>query len=337
MPNTLTILWDFMAFVTRCTFREPVKSYYLHPGELELHVDTPVIAETARGLEMGRVKFVPREVDDNSIAGPIRKIERIATIEDIERDAANRKAEEEHLRVFRERVAGAGLKMKPIKAEVMHDREKIWLYYEADSRVDFRDLLRDLARHLKMRVQLQQVGARDAAKVLGGCGPCGRPLCCTTFLTSTPPITLKYAREQNLSLTPSKISGACGRLMCCLRYETEFYRDQGARLPAPDTPVDTPEGPGHVIEVNFVSEKVSVRLGDGRRIVVTGDDLRSLREERGPVKECKNHVRHGGGCNGADDSKPDGGGCGSGGGCGKDGGCGCSYKKQQKRELSAVA
>jgi cell fate regulator YaaT (PSP1 superfamily) len=320
-----------MAYVAKCTFREPVKSYYLDPGELELHVNTPVIAETARGLELGRVQFVPREVDENSIAGPIRAITRLATDEDIARDAANRELETECLRVFRERVRHFKLPMKPIQVEVMHDREKVWFYYEAETRVDFRELLRDLARQLRMRVQLQQVGARDAAKLLGGCGPCGQPLCCATFLTATPPVTLKFARDQNLSLTPSKISGACGRLMCCLRYEVDFYRDQSARLPTPDTPVDTPEGPGHVVEVNLVSERIVVRLGDNRHIVVSGEDLRALRQERGPVRECKNHVRHGGSCAGAA-----GGGCNSGGGCGKDGGCGCTYKKKPTEQLATV-
>jgi len=320
-----------MAYVAKCTFREPAKSYYLDPGDLELHVNTPIIAETARGLELGRVQFLPREVDDGSIVGPVRPIARLATEEDIARDAANREWEEESLRIFRERVLSHGLPMKPIKAEVLHDRDKIWLYYEAESRVDFRELLKDLARQLRIRVQLQQVGARDAAKLLGGCGPCGRPLCCTTFLPSTPPVTLKFAREQNLSLTPSKISGACGRLMCCLRYETEFYRDQSTRLPSPDSPVDTPAGPGHVVEVNPVSEQIVVRLGDNRRITVSGDDLRALRTERGPVRECKNHIRHGGSCQGAA-----GGGCNSGGGCGKDGGCGCTMPRKGKVRLDAA-
>jgi cell fate regulator YaaT (PSP1 superfamily) len=215
--------------------------------------------------------------------------------------------------------------MKPVKVEIMLDRSKMYLFYESEDRVDFRDLLRDLSGRLNMRMHFQQVGPRDSAKVIGGCGPCGKPLCCATFLTSMPPVTLKMAKEQGLALTPHKISGACGRLMCCLRYEVDFYRDMNMRLPGPRSPIDTPEGPGHVWEVRHLKDEVVAVIGDGRHIVVSGDDLRSLREERGPVRACSNHVKNGGTCGGAE-----GGGCSSGGGCGKDGGCGCSSKKKDK-------
>jgi cell fate regulator YaaT (PSP1 superfamily) len=320
-----------MAYVATCTFREPVKSYYLNPGDLELHVDSYIIGETARGVEMGRVKFLPREVNDTSIVPPLRSILRLATEEDIARDEANRAFELKLLEVTRERIGFYQLPMKPIKVEVMHDHSKMFLYYESEERVDFRDLLRDLTGSLEMRMQFQQVGPREAAKILGGVGPCGQPLCCATFLTSMPPVTLKMAKEQNLSLTPSKISGACGRLMCCLRYEIDFHRDQNARLPRPGDPVDSPDGPGHIVGVNIFSEVCVVQLGDGRQINVDGATLRNLREERGPVKACKNHVKHGGSCGGSA-----GGGC-SGGGCGKDGGCGCTVKKKQDADARVAA
>jgi len=327
-----------MPYVATCTFREPAKSYYMDPGDLELQAYTAVVGQTARGVELGKVKFKPREVPNDKIVQPLRSIMRIATDEDIEKDAQNRLWEQDALQVARDRIAYHGLLMKPIKVEVMHDHGKLFLYYESEERVDFRELLRDLSSRLDVRLQFQQVNPREAAKVLGGVGPCGQPLCCATFLTSMPPVTLKMAKEQGLALTPNKISGACGRLMCCLRYEVDFYRDQNARLPRPGSPVDSPEGPGHIVSVNIFSEMCVVQLGDGRQIQVTGETLRSLREERGPVRACSNHVKNGGSCGGSE-----GGGCastkggGSGGGCGKDGGCGCSSKKQPEMAVPAMA
>lgn len=311
-----------MPYVATCTFREPVKTYYLDPGELELHADSRIVAETARGLEMGKLKFLPREVDENAIAKPLCPILRVATPADIKKYEENLRCEEESVFIIRDRILYFGLPMKPIKCEIMLDGARMFFFYESEGRVDFRELLRDVSGRLNLRLQFQQVNAREAAQVLGGVGICGQELCCATWLGSTPPITLKMAKEQGMALTPSKISGVCGRLMCCLRYETDFYRDQNMKLPAPGTPVDTPEGPGHVVNVNVFTEVCTVKLGDDRRIDVSGDDLRSLREERGPVHACKNSVKNGGSCNGAAVGQS----CGT-GGCGKDGGCGCTYMK----------
>lgn len=285
-----------MPYVVTCTFREPAKTYYLDPGDLELSAQTRVLAETARGLEMGTVKFRPREVQEHSIAGPVRPIIRIASQDDLNMEVENQALEVQALEISRERINFFGLGMKPIKVEILHDRSKMFLYYESENRVDFRELLRDLSSRLEMRMHFQQVGPRDAAKVLGGCGPCGRELCCSTHLTAMPPVTLKNAKDQGLSLTPSKISGACGRLMCCLRYEVEFYRDQNMKLPRTGDPVDSPQGPGEVLDVNVVSEKCSIRLGDGRVIHIAAEELRKLREERGAPKACGNHIDNGGGC-----------------------------------------
>ena len=285
-----------MPWVTTCTFREPVKSYYLDPGELELSVGTPVLAETARGLELGRVKFRAREVPGDKFAASPKPVVRVADKSDLEQDTENRAFENRALLIARNRVEAHGLQMKVVKCEMMFDRSKLWVFYESESRVDFRELLRDLGQKLGVRLHLQHVGPREAAKVLGGCGPCGQSLCCSTFLKETPAVNLKLAKEQRLSLTPSKISGACGRLMCCLRYEVEFYRDANQRLPKNGANVDTPEGPGYVVEVNVFNETVFVRLGDGRHISVEGETLRSLREERGPVSSCSNHIDNGGGC-----------------------------------------
>lgn len=332
-----------MPYIVTCTFREPVKSYYLEPGDLDLHTDTKIVAHTDRGLEMGRVKFMPREIGEDKIAGKPHPVVRIATEEDIATDAKNRDLETEAMAIIRERILRHELPMKPIKCELLHDRSKLFFFYESEERIDFRELLRDLSSRLNMRLHFQQVSPREAAKVLGGVGVCGRPLCCATWLPATPPVTLKMAKEQHLALTPSKISGACGRLMCCLRYETEFYRDQNQRLPRPGTPVDSPEGPGHILSVNVISEDCVIELGDGRRITVPGEGLRALRTERGPVKACNNHINQGGSCGGASSggcsSKSGGGGCGSGGKCGSGGGCGggCGSKKKKAQSQTASA
>jgi len=285
-----------MPYVATCTFREPAKTYYLDPGELELGAQTRVIAETSRGLEIGSVKFRPREVSETAVAGPIRPVIRMASAEDLRMEAENLALEIQALEIARERIKHFRLNMKPIKVEILHDRAKMFLFYESEHRVDFRDLLRDLSTRLEMRMHFQQVGPRDAAKVLGGVGPCGRELCCSTHLTAMPPVTLKNAKDQGLSLTPSKISGACGRLMCCLRYEVEFYRDQSMKLPRQGDPVDSPQGPGEVLDVNMVSEKCAIRLGDGRVIQVPAEELRRLREERGAPTGCSNHIDSGGSC-----------------------------------------
>lgn len=293
-----------MPWVATCTFREPVKSYYLDPGDLELHVGTRILAETARGLEMGKVKFLPREVPEDKVIPPLKGVVRIATPADLAQDDQNRAWEETALRITKERVREHELEMKLVKAEVMFDKSKVFIYYQSEDRVDFRDLLRDLSAKLSVRLHLQHVGPRDAAKVLGGCGPCGQTLCCSTFLTQTPGVNLKLAKEQRLSLTPSKISGACGRLMCCLRYEVDFYRDANMRLPKPGSPVDTPEGPGHVMDVNVFTELCQVKLGDNRIISVEAETLRALREERGMPKGCNNHIDRGGACTKSPSLKP---------------------------------
>ena len=319
-----------MPFLAPCTFREPAKTYYLDPGDIQILAGDKVVAETSRGVELGVVKFSPRPMDD-SFAKQARPLIRVATANDIKRDAENREREKEALVIVRESINFFELHMKPVRADIMLDRSRMIFFYESEERVDFRELLRDMSGKFNMRMHFQQLGSRDAAKMIGGCGPCGQPLCCATFLTAMPPVTLKMAKEQGLALTPHKISGACGRLMCCLRYEVDFYRDMNQRLPRPKSPVDTPEGPGHVVEVRAIKDEVVVSLGDGRYITVPGESLRDLREERGPVHACKNSVKNGGTCGGAE-----GGSACSKGGCGKDGGCGCSVKRKQDAELVAV-
>ena len=275
-----------MAYVATCTFREPVKTYYMDPGELHLLGGAKIVAQTTRGLELGRLKFAPREVSDTSIAGKVHPVLREATKEDIQQDLENRELEQEYMQIARDSIKDFELGMKPIKVELMHDRTKMYFFYESEDRVDFRDLLRHLSGRLHLRLQFVQVGPRDAAKVLGGMGACGRELCCATFLQSTPAVTLKIAKEQGLPLTPSKLSGACGRLKCCLRFEVEFYRDQKQKLPKKGDSVDTPEGPATIKEVNIFSEECIAVLGDGRQITVSGDILRKERKERVFVHAC---------------------------------------------------
>lgn len=335
-----------MAYVATCVFREPVKTYYLDPGDLELHADSQIVAETARGLEIGRLKWLPREMSDDALKLPLKPILRIATAEDLANHERNLAWENDCLQLVRERVAFYNLPMKPVKCEAMLDRARLFFFYESEHRIDFRELLRDVASRLNVRLQFQQLNARETAKIIGGVGVCGQPLCCSTWLTEMPPVSLKMAKDQGLSLTPSKISGMCGRLMCCLRYETDFYRDQNLKLPAPGTPVDTPEGPGRVLNVNVFSEEICVELGDGRRITISGETVRKIREDRGPAKACKNHVNEGGSCDpqsGGSCDTSETGGCG--GGCGttkgkKGGGCGdCNgacVTKRKKPETEAV-
>lgn len=335
-----------MAYVATCVFREPVKTYYLDPGDLELHADSRIVAETARGLEIGRLKWQPREMDDAALKLPLQRILRLATAEDLARHESNLQWEEDALQIARDRVAYHDLPMKPIKCEAMLDRSRLYFFYESEARVDFRELLRDVASRLNVRLQFQQLNARETAQIIGGVGVCGQPLCCSTWLKEMPSISLKMAKDQGMSLTPSKISGMCGRLMCCLRYETDFYREQNLRLPTPGTPVDTPEGPGRVLDVNVFTEEVCVELGDGRRVTIAGETLRDIRTQRGPAKACKNHVNEGGSCDPQSGGSCDtsetggcGGGCGTsdgkskkGGGCGDCNGACVSKKKKAVRE-----
>jgi len=294
-----------MAYVAACEFREPAKTYFMDPGEWDLMAGQRIVGETSRGLELGVVKFGPRERAADSIRGLVRRVLRLATPEDLVREAEMTALEERALQVLRQGILERRLDMKPVKAEATLDLARLFFFYESEGRVDFRELLREAAREmgapsLGLRLQFVQVNAREAAKALGGCGPCGKELCCSTFLTAMPPVTLKMAKEQGLSLTPHKISGACGRLMCCLRYEVDFYRDQKMRLPRPGSPVDTDQGPGTVVDVNLVSEKCVVELGDGRRVPFTGEELRAQREARGPVTACASHHSQGGSCTKSD-------------------------------------
>jgi cell fate regulator YaaT (PSP1 superfamily) len=311
-----------MPRIVVCTFREKPKSYHLDAGELLLPVGSQVVANTDRGLELGRVKWPVR--DEAEAESRHRPVLRLATREDLARVEENRALESRALDLLRDCARRHHLRLKPIGAECLLDRARLFVFYESEERIEFREVVRELSSSLGVRVHLQSVNAREAARLLDGVGVCGQPLCCSTWMTELPPITLKMAKEQNVAGAPSKISGACGRLMCCLRHEIDFYRDQAQRLPRPGDGVDTVEGPGTVLDVNALSERVVIRLGDGRYLTTQAEELRAEREKRGPARACNNHISQGGGCNGGCSSKS---GTSKSGGCGS-GGCGsCGVKK----------
>ena len=252
-----------MTTVTGVRFREVGKIYYFDPGELELHPGDNVIVDTVRGIEFGTVMIGNRQVEDEDIVQPLKVVRRMATEDDVERVKANREKEKDAFNTCREKIKEHGLEMKLISAEYTFDNAKILFYFTADGRVDFRELVKDLAAIFKIRIELRQVGVRDETKLMGGLGGCGRPLCCASYLSDFVPVSIRMAKEQNLSLNPQKISGVCGRLMCCLKNEADTYEDLNTRLPKDGGKVVTPDGREGIAEsVNVLREKVRVLFTD---------------------------------------------------------------------------
>lgn len=262
-----------MPLVVGVSFRRVGKVYYFDPGELELREGDFVIAETARGLEFGEVVVEPREVSENELVAPLKKIARIATGEDLEREASNREREKEAFELCERKIAEHGLPMKLLDAEMSFDGSQITFSFSAEGRVDFRELVRDVASALKTKVQLHQIGVRDEARIIGGFGPCGRQLCCATFLTSFEPISMKMAKDQSLFLNPSKFSGVCGKLMCCLRFEHEFYKEAQKQLPAVGAILETEKGRAKVVGVNFITNMLTLETEDEVQFHVRADQL----------------------------------------------------------------
>ena len=249
-----------MTKVVGVRFRQVGKIYFFAPGKYSIETGQHVIVETARGIEYGQVVLGEREVEDSAVVQPLKAIIRVATAEDDEREIKNRQKENEAFKICLEKIAKHNLDMKLIKAEYTFDNNKVIFYFTAEGRVDFRDLVKDLATIFKTRIELRQIGVRDEAKMLGGLGPCGRPLCCSTFLGDFASVSIKMAKEQNLSLNPTKISGICGRLMCCLNYEQSTYEDIRKRLPKVGSLVETERGKGEVVSNNLLKEKVAVKF-----------------------------------------------------------------------------
>lgn len=240
-------------------FRTAGKIYFFSPGGLELKAGDKVIVETARGVEFGSVVTGIKEVPDDQISQLLKPVIRIATQDDVRREAKNREKEKEAFKICQEKIRKHGLEMKLIDAEYTFDNNKVLFYFTADGRIDFRELVKDLASVFRTRIELRQIGVRDETKIRGGIGICGRPLCCHTYLTEFAPVSIKMAKEQNLSLNPTKISGVCGRLMCCLTNEEETYEELNSHLPSIGDYVTTPEKlKGEVQSVNVLRQTVKV-------------------------------------------------------------------------------
>ena len=241
-------------------FKEVGKVYYFSPGNKKVQVGDRVIVETARGVECGEVVIGNREVDDKEVVQPLKPIIRLVTPEDEKRIRENEAKEADIIKVFAKKIAEHGLKMKPIDVEYTFDGSKILFYFSAESRVDFRELVKDLAGIYRTRIELRQIGVRDEAKMLGGLGICGRPFCCASFLGEFQPVSIKMAKEQSLSLNPTKKSGTCGRLMCCLKYEQDSYDALLRITPKVGAIVETPDGQGQVEDANLLTGILKVKL-----------------------------------------------------------------------------
>ncbi len=289
-----------MVTVIGVRFKKAGKIYYFSPMDLDIKKGDFVVVETARGVEFGECVTGKKNIGEDEIVAPLKNVIRIATDEDKEANALNKEKEKEALSVCLEKIEKHQLNMKLIDVEYTFDNNKVIFYFTADGRVDFRELVKDLAAVFRTRIELRQIGVRDEAKMTGGLGPCGRSLCCSTFLGEFAPVSIKMAKEQNLSLNPTKISGICGRLMCCLNYEQETYEEIRKRLPKVGSIVDTPYGKGEVVSNSVVKEsvKVKVKIKDGE------DDIKVVKIEETTlisgsyediisdvdIKELENHI-----------------------------------------------
>ena len=258
-----------MTRVIGVRFRTAGKVYYFDPGKLDIKKNDHVIVETARGIEYGTVVGDPKEEEDDKVVQPLKAVLRVATPKDDEQEASNKQREKEAFKICLEKIRKHNLQMKLIDAEYTFDNNKVLFYFTADGRIDFRERVKDLASVFKTRIELRQIGVRDETKILGGIGICGRPLCCHTHLSEFAPVSIKMAKEQNLSLNPTKISGVCGRLMCCLKNEAETYEELNRRLPNVGDFVTTDDGlKGEVHSVNVLRQlvKVVVDVNDEKEI-----------------------------------------------------------------------
>ena len=251
-------------------FKPVTTPYWFDPGDLDVRPGSRVVVETARGIELGTVRVEAREVPSEQLVAPLRPILRLASEADLEQERRNQERAAYALEYCGERVRRLGLPMKLLRSEYAYDGSQVTIYFAAENRVDFRELVKELAAHLRCRIQLYQVGARDHAKMVGGLGPCGLGLCCATCLTEFAPVSMKMAKDQSLFLNPTKFSGVCGKLLCCLRYEHDHYVETKARLPQVGQQVATPEGPARVVDVNVVKEEVIVSLLDKQAVMSFG-------------------------------------------------------------------
>ncbi len=260
-----------MIKVVGVRFRTAGKIYYFDPKNYKMEEGDHVIVETARGVEFGTVMIPPKEVDSDRVVQPLKPVIRVATAEDKKIESKNRQKEKEAFKICLEKIQKHKMEMKLVDAEYTFDNNKLLFYFTADGRIDFRELVKDLASVFRTRIELRQIGVRDETKILGGIGICGRPLCCNTFLSEFAPVSIKMAKEQNLSLNPSKISGVCGRLMCCLKNEEETYEYLNSRLPSVGDYVTTDDKlKGEVQSVSVLRQTV--------KVIVETDDEKEIRE-----------------------------------------------------------
>jgi cell fate regulator YaaT (PSP1 superfamily) len=273
-----------MTRVIGVRFRTAGKIYYFAPGKHMVKRNDHVIVETARGIEYGTVVCAPKEVEDDKVVQPLKPVLRVANAKDDEQEAANKIKEKEAFKICLEKIRKHNLQMKLIDAEYTFDNNKVLFYFTADGRIDFRELVKDLASVFKTRIELRQIGVRDETKIVGGIGICGRPLCCHSYLSDFIPVSIKMAKEQNLSLNPTKISGVCGRLMCCLKNEEETYEELNRRLPNVGDYVTTDDGlKGEVHSVNVLRQLV--------KVIVDVNDEKEIQEYK--VEQLRFKKKHG--------------------------------------------
>ena len=284
-----------MTEVVGIRFKKAGKVYYFDPGSLEIAEGSHAIVETARGVEYGYVVQANRQVEDDQVVQPLKKVIRVATEEDDRQNLANRQKEEEAFEICGEKIIKHGLDMKLIDVEITFDHNKLIFYFTSDGRVDFRELVKELASIFRTRIELRQIGVRDEAKMLNGIGICGRALCCATFLGDFQPVSIKMAKEQNLSLNPTKISGICGRLMCCLKYEEEAYEELNKKLPHVGDIIKTVDGSGEILSVNVLMQtvKAAVRKNENDAPTIafySVDEIQVLRTKRHKDKPKQEEV-----------------------------------------------
>lgn len=271
-----------MINVVGIRFKPAGKIYYFDPDGIALEVGDSVVLETTRGIECGQVVVQPKMVAEEEIVAPLKKIIRKATHVDIKQVEINKSKEKEAFKTCLNKIEEHGLPMKLVDVEYTFDANKIIFYFTADGRIDFRELVKDLAAIFRTRIELRQIGVRDEAKMLGGLGACGRGLCCATFLGEFAPVSIRMAKEQNLSLNPTKISGICGRLMCCLKYESEAYESEKASYPPEGTQVTTPVGEGRIASINILKKVLVVELKESKQLVEFKPDEVKIQARKKP-------------------------------------------------------
>jgi cell fate regulator YaaT (PSP1 superfamily) len=282
-----------MPLVIGVRFNPASKVYYFDPGDLmDLKAGEFVVVETARGEEVGKVVIPPRKVDQDEIVGRLKGVQRPASALDLTQLTYYRHKEQNALERCRQKVQEHNLPMKVVRAEYNYDGSRLVFFFAAEKRVDFRKLVQDLARSFRARIELRQIGVRDEAKLMGGLGRCGLTLCCATWLTDFDPVSIRMAKQQDLPLSPMEISGLCGRLLCCLAYENEYYAEVKAKLPKRDKVIDTPHGRGRVVQVNVINETVQVELESQVTVEVSHQELATLSQPK-PTTSTRKRRRRG--------------------------------------------